>query len=209
MTHSEHTSASPSRTALAPDTARLDPRAARAWTQRMAVTAVGDGRYLVDSESGNRYVVDLPAGRCTCPDRTIRGQRCKHIRRVAIEITRERVPSPGRRGVVCAACDRRAFVPEDGVAVCSDCHRDRGTPVRDRRTGDLLIVVEQTADRADAVTVDDSGDPVTVADYPTNRGYPPDDPVVYAVYPFSGRALEDRDRYAFPHARLAPARPSD
>jgi len=182
----------------------------------MAVTALDGGRYAVDSESGNRYVVDLPAGSCTCPDHTIRDRRCKHLRRVAIEITRGRVPPPGERAVACMACGERSFVPADGPAVCRDCYRERGTPLRDRRTGEFLIAVEQTGERADAVAVADDGDgdsdpetdadAVTVADYPTNSGYPPDDPVVYAVYPFSGSDPGERRRYAFPHSRLAPAR---
>jgi hypothetical protein len=175
----------------------------------MAVRAEGGGRYAVDSESGNTYTVDLPAGRCSCPDHAIRGERCKHLRRVALEVTARQVPAPGQRAVDCMACGGRSFVPEDGPAVCRGCAREHGMPVRDRRTGDLLVVVEQTGARADETTVArDEGD-TTVADYPTNRGYPPDDPVVYAVYPFSGDAGDDLDelkRYAFPHSRLAPAR---
>jgi hypothetical protein len=45
------------KTALAPDLRRLDDRAARAWTERMAVHPLGE-TYAVNSESGARYVVD-------------------------------------------------------------------------------------------------------------------------------------------------------
>jgi len=81
---------------LAPDTAALDARSARAWTEAMAVRALPDGRYAVESEGGATYVVDLDAGRCSCPDHEIRGTRCKHMRRVAIEITEGRIPAPPR-----------------------------------------------------------------------------------------------------------------
>jgi hypothetical protein len=46
---------------------------------------------------------------------------------------------------------------------------------------------------------------VTVADYPRNDHYPRSDPVVRAVYPFSGDAdtsFEDLRRYSFPRSRL-------
>jgi hypothetical protein len=179
----------------------------------MAVTALGDGRYAVDSESGRSYVVDLPAATCTCPDHEIRGERCKHVRRVALEITLGRVPAPGFHGVECMACGDRAFVPEGAPAVCEDCYVHPGTTVRDRQTGDLLVAVEQTGERADEVRIERDARPgcgdedaTTVADYPNNAGYPDGDPVVYAVYPFSGDAdadLADLKRYAFPHSRLA------
>jgi hypothetical protein len=60
----------------------------------MAVRPLPDGRYAVDSGGAATYVVDLEAPRCSCPDHEIRGVRCKHMRRVAIEITRDRLPSP-------------------------------------------------------------------------------------------------------------------
>ena len=46
----------------------------------------------------------------------------------------------------------------------------------DRATGDLLVVVGMTDHRADQVEV--PGRDCTVAAYPTNEGYPADDPVV-------------------------------
>jgi len=82
---------------LAPDTAALEDRSARAWTEAMAVRLLPDGRYAVESERGATYVVDLDARRCSCPDHEIRGVRCKHMRRVAIEITAGRLPTPDER----------------------------------------------------------------------------------------------------------------
>ena len=44
-----------------------------------------------------------------------------------------------------------------------------------------------------------------MADYPTNEGYPRDDPVVEVVYPFSkglDHPLTDLPRYSFPFSRL-------
>ncbi|MFC5971434.1 SWIM zinc finger family protein [Halomarina salina] len=214
MTPPEHTPAS-QRRALAPDTSRLDPRAARAWTEKMAVTAIGGGIYEIESDSGHTYAVDLLDGKCSCPDHQMRGERCKHIRRVALEITGGRVPAPGHRAIECLACGRDAFVHEDDPAVCDDCRLPSGTTVRDRETDALLVVVETTDDRADEVTVPrqgtladfDGGDSeeTTVADYPNNRYYPRDDPVVRAVYPFSGdpdTPFADLRKYSFPLSRL-------
>lgn len=79
---------------LAPDTATLDSRATRAWLERMAVRRLPDGRYAVETDSDTTYVVDLASGRCSCPDHEIRGAHCKHLRRVAIEITRGRLDPP-------------------------------------------------------------------------------------------------------------------
>lgn len=182
----------------------------------MAISARGGGIYDVDSDSGNSYVVDLLEGRCSCPDHQIRGERCKHVRRVALEITVGNVPAPGRRAVTCTACGTEAFVRESDPAVCDRCRLPPGTTVRDRETGDLLVVVETTGERADEVYVPARGDTLdaygegetTVADYPNNHRYPRSDPVVRAVYPFSGDAevpFEERRRYSFPLSRLDAA----
>jgi hypothetical protein len=199
MTDIEH-SAADRKTALAPDLRAMPDRAARAWTERMAVRQLPDGIYAVDSESGATYVVDPEAGRCTCPDSTIRGATCKHRRRVAIEMTTGRVPPPGKRRGTCIACGVEAFVPREGPALCPACAFEPGDVVRDRETGDRLVVERVRAERADEVTVPDSGG--TVAGYPTNGGYPADDPVVEAVYLRAWREAEPRV-YRFPHSRLA------
>jgi hypothetical protein len=173
----------------------------------MAVVPLGDGLYSVRSESGSSYVADLLERRCSCPDNTYRGQRCKHLRRVAIEITQRRVPAPGQELRECAVCGEEAFLRPEEPPLCADCRYSPGTSVRDRETGDLLVVVEQSGARAEEVGLVDAGGH-TVADHPTNEGYPADDPVVYCVYPFSGgsdRSFEELRRYAFPHSRLGPA----
>jgi hypothetical protein len=188
---------------LAPDTSRLDGRSARAWTEPMAVTALGEGRYEVQNREGRAYVVDLPDGDCTCPDHRIRGESCKHLRRVAIEVTRGQVPAPGKVRGTCRGCGREAFVPEDGPSFCRGCRLEPGDLATDRETGDAVLVVRVTDERADAVEVDGTGR--SVADYETNAGYPADDPVVEVVYPFGGgKSLDERRRYAFPHSRLLP-----
>lgn len=188
---------------LAPDTSRLDGRSARAWTEPMAVTALGEGRYEVENRAGRTYVVDLPEGDCTCPDHRIRGESCKHLRRVAIEVTRGQVPAPGKVQGACRGCGREAFVPEDGLSFCRGCRLEPGDLATDRETGDAVLVVRVTDEPADAVEVDGTGR--SVADYETNEGYPRDDPVVEVVYPFGGgKTLEERRRYSFPHSRLLP-----
>ena len=83
-------------TALAPDPERLDARSRRAWTERMLVDRREDETYAVTTESGHTYRVDLREHDCSCPDHRIRGEQCKHLRRVAIEITARRVAPPGR-----------------------------------------------------------------------------------------------------------------
>lgn len=203
MTHLENTSASPKKRPLAPDFRRLDERSVRAWTESMAVTPLGDGRYAVDSQSDNRYVVNLLEHDCSCPDASLRGESCKHLRRVALEITRHEVPPPGKRSGRCRACDRETFLPEDGPSLCDTCRFDAGDAARDKETGNLVIVARSTDDRADEREIAGTGG--TVADYESNRGYPDSDPVVEVVYPFSGdhhRSLSSQKHYAFPLSRL-------
>lgn len=191
------------KTALAPDLRRLDDRAARAWTERMAVRPLGEGRYAVDAESGATYVVDLPERSCTCPDNRLRHQHCKHLRRVAIEITSHRVPPPGKTLARCDACGTLTFVDEDapGPHLCPACHLEPGDVVFDREAGDRLVVQAVTDRRADEVAVDAAD--TTVADYPTNEGYPPDDLLVEASYMGDVTRERTRDRrYSFPLSRL-------
>jgi hypothetical protein len=169
----------------------------------MAVTPLGGGEYAVESASGTGHVVDLPAGRCSCPDHRIRGERCKHLRRVAIEVNRHELPPPGRLAGTCRVCGETRYLPEVGPALCDACRPEPGALVTDRETGDLLAVVRVTGDRADETTIEAAG--TTVADYHNNAGYPRDDPVVEAVYPFSkgvGHPLSELRRYQFPLSRL-------
>lgn len=189
------------RVALAPDLREMPDRSARAWTERMAVQHVAGSQYAVESESGATYLVDPVAGTCDCPDATIRGEACKHLRRVAIEITTHRVPPPGKRRAHCGACGRETFVPESmEPPLCDDCALEPGDVVRDRETGDRLVVRAVTSERADEVEIATAE--TTVADYPTNEGYPPDDVVVEVSYLSDVTAREEPRIYSFPHSRL-------
>jgi hypothetical protein len=201
---SKNLPASDERVALAPDPRALSDRGMRAWVERMAVRPLGE-RYAVDSESGATYVVDPVAGTCTCPDHQMRGETCKHLRRVAIEITAERVPPPGQRRASCAACGTETFTPVESAppALCDTCSLTPGAVVLDRETGDRLVVAAVTPHRADEVTVE--GANTTVADYPTNDGYPDDDIVVAAVYATDIARRDDPREYSFPRSRLARA----
>lgn len=190
-----------SKTALAPDFSTLDERAARAWTERMAVTALGGGCYRVETESDREYTVDVPGRRCTCPDHRYRGEQCKHLRRVAIEITRGEVPPPGKRRADCASCGREAFVPEpDDPPLCTECRLEPGDVVVDRNADDRLLVKRVLPDRADEYVIPETT--TSVADHPTNEGYPADDIVVEVVYLADALRRSDPKRYAFPHSRL-------
>jgi hypothetical protein len=180
--------------------------------ERMAVTPIRGGIYEVESQSGNVYSVDLPGGRCTCPDHNFRGVRCKHLRRVAMEVNEGLVPPPGKETVACANCGEETVVDEPAGAfhVCKTCWLSPGEAVIDCETGDLLVVVRTTDRRTDEVTI--RGADVTVAEYPTNEGYRADDVVVEAMYPVpAGLDTDDLKphhlrRYSFPRGRLARRR---
>jgi hypothetical protein len=177
--------------------------------ERMAVRPFGGGVYEVESQSGNVYSVDLPGGRCTCPDHNFRGVRCKHLRRVAMEVTEGLVPPPGKEAVACENCGEETFVDETapGPHFCETCWLEPGEAVVDRETGDLLVVVRTTDRRADEVRIGDSD--TTVAEYSTNEGYRAEDVVVEAMYPVPAGVSDDDlkphhlRRYSFPRGRLA------
>jgi hypothetical protein len=187
----------PELTALAPDPETLSDRGRRAWTERMAVESLGE-TYAVESESGARYVVDPASGTCSCPDHRVRGETCKHLRRVAIEITAGRLAPPGTTGCVACGAD---VAPTSRTPLCGACSFDSGEVVLDRETGDRLVVARTTDRRADETELPAAD--TTVAAYPTNDGYPDDDPVVEAVYAADVARRDDPRRYVFPHSRLS------
>jgi hypothetical protein len=211
MTHPEHTPASLPATApkrTFPPAGRSG-RARRARVEPMAVRPLRDGRYAVETDGdGDGYVVDLDAVSCTCPDHRRRGARCKHLRRVALEVTERLVPPPEERTAVCAVCGGRTFVPvaARGPALCARHDHDPGAVVADRETGDRLLVVGATGDRADRVETDDGR---LVADYPSNAAYGGHEPVFDVVYADALRRDGPVRRYAFPASRLRPLRPGE
>jgi len=189
-------------TALAPDPERLDARSWRAWTERMLVARREDDSYAVTTESGHTYRVDLREHSCSCPDHRIRGEQCKHLRRVAIEITAHRVAPPGRERARCDVCGSVTFVPRAAVPPhrCRQCRLVPGDVVVDRETGKGLVVAQVLDERADEHVVPATGG--TVAEYERNDGYPADDPVVEATYLGDRRRSRPPRRYAFPRSRL-------
>lgn len=175
----------------------------------MAVRPLRGGRYAVDTDGGT-YVVALEAQTCTCPDHQIRDARCKHLRRVAIEVTENRVPSPEQRTAICAVCGDPTFVPVSATGP-QLCERHAPTPgdlVRDRESGKLLIVTELTSDRADRRIVEERDQ--SIADFESNANYGGHEAVIEAVYvparlPVDGTLdLSERKRYGFPASRLVP-----
>lgn len=215
-----NTHASPKAPLPLPTESRLDERSRRARTEPMSVLALGDGLYEVESGSGGTYLVDMNAGRCTCPDHVFREARCKHIRRVAIEITEGRTPPPGEVAVECRDCETVVFVDEDGVdsdgegldgPIYCDAHEiSPGDTVRDRETGDHLTVVDDSELRADYVRIPEAS--CTVAEYGTNADYESDAPVVGAVYPHArvarnGPVPDSIKVYVFPRTRLQKVTP--
>lgn len=204
MTHSVHTPASAARRRLPDD--GLTGRAGRARREPMTVRALRDDTYLVDTEHST-YVVDLDGRSCTCPDHVVRGARCKHLRRVAIEVNEGLVPPPGKRDGACAVCGDRVFVPvgTDGSHLCPTHRPARGEFVADRETGKLLLVTRVTDERADERTTEDGR---RISEFETNREYGGHEPVVEAVYvagrrPSGGRLdVSGERRYGFPASRL-------
>ncbi len=77
----------------------IDQRTKRARTEDMTVTLRRSGGiYTVQSESGNVYRVDVLRKGCTCPDQQKASvNRCKHLRRVDMEIQNRTVPTPDGR----------------------------------------------------------------------------------------------------------------
>ena len=126
-----------------------------------------------------------------------------------MEVNEGLVPPPGKEAAACANCGAEFFVDErsEGPHFCEECALEPGEAVVDRETGDLLVVARTTQRRADQVSIPDSD--TTVADYPTNEGYRPDDVVVEALYPVpAGLGTDDLKphhlrRYSFPRGRLA------
>ena len=211
MTHSVHTPASPARFEGSIDD--LDDRSRRALTERMAVTAFGRGSYEVVGESNDAYLVDLPAGRCTCPDHRFRDARCKHVRRVAIEITAGRVPGPEQAVVDCERCGETVFRERTAAEphLCPAHELSIGDSVYDRERGQRLLVVGLSDRRADGVPL--STIRGTVADHYSNREYDADDPIVSVVYPDSFELTEhgpvpgSLTVYSFPRSRLSVTPP--
>ncbi|WP_435074000.1 SWIM zinc finger family protein [Halorubrum sp. HHNYT27] len=181
----------------------VDGRSARAVTEEMTVRPLRDRRYVVETDGGT-YVVALDAGTCTCPDHAIRGFRCKHLRRVAMEVTAGSIPAPNERVGVCAVCGAETFVPLDAGRshLCARHDFEPGDLVRDRETDERVVVVAVTTDRADAYRTEEGR---LVDEYATNAAYGAHEPVVEAVYVDAirpGRGITDCKRYAFPASRL-------
>ncbi|WP_247730146.1 SWIM zinc finger family protein [Halovivax limisalsi] len=199
--------ASPKTSLPVPDTARLDERSRRARTESMSVLALGDGLYEVEAESDETYLVDATSGRCSCPDHLFRGARCKHVRRVAIEITEGRAPPPGKLAATCTDCGETVFVddPIEAPVYCEAHALSPGDRARDRESGATVTVVDVSDRRADATRISSTGE--TVAAYETNERYDPDEPVVAAVFPHAtvrrnGPVPPELQVYLFPRTRL-------
>lgn len=81
------------------DGSTVDPRTRRARIENMLVALRKTGGiYTVRGESGNTYRVDIATEECTCPDQQKTAtKRCKHLRRVEMEIRNRTVPTPDGR----------------------------------------------------------------------------------------------------------------
>ncbi|WP_435334157.1 SWIM zinc finger family protein [Haloarchaeobius sp. TZWWS8] len=174
----------------------------------MSVSALGTTVYEVVTHHGHTYLVDVESRECSCPDHTYRDARCKHLRRVAIEITEGRVAPPGHLRVSCAVCGDPFYEPTDALEphLCRQHALEPGDFAVDRETGGTVLVLAVSPRRADEVRI--PAHDCTVAEYASNRSYPPDDPVVSAVFPTvdvtnAGVTPRSLRVYTFPLTRLA------
>ncbi len=85
--------------------------------------------YAVDSASGAHCVVDRAEWSCRCPTR-LRGETCKQLRRVALEITADSLFDLDDQST-CSVCGARTT----GAGLCENCQPDPGDVVPDRETG--------------------------------------------------------------------------
>jgi hypothetical protein len=118
-------------------------------------------------------------------------------------VTERLVPPPEERTAVCAVCGGRTFVPiaDRTPALCDRHDHAPGAVVADRETGDRLVVVSATGQRADRVETDEGR---LVADYPSNAAYGAHEPVFRVVYLDALARDGPVRRYAFPASRLRP-----
>ena len=204
MTHTTNTTASIQSHLSSDHTVGLSERSLRARTEPMTVRPLRGARYVVETESGGTYVVDLRNGTCTCPDHAIRGARCKHYRRVWRDAVDGRIGPPEAMETACSACGGQvSYEAGDGwPPLCSSCRVEPGALVRDRESGDPVLVVDVLGHRADEEVIPATG--WTVADHPTNRNYGAHEPVVAVVYPTDATGDRTPRRYSFPITRLTP-----
>jgi hypothetical protein len=124
----------------------LDPRARRAREMSAAVDHLGGPLYEVRTR-GAEYRVDLDDGTCECPDYEHRQARCKHLRRVAMEVTAGEVPPPTAPRVT-----EHLEHPDQGGARfyrCEGCGRE-SVRERLRRQGCRHCIGRDTDDATDA-----------------------------------------------------------
>lgn len=57
------------------------PRWRRACQEDIRLVPIDAETYLVESESGNDYLLDVRNRQCSCPDHEYRGVSCKHLLR--------------------------------------------------------------------------------------------------------------------------------
>jgi len=160
----------------------LEPRDVLALTQYLTVlddlpSVAGDeDRYVVVSESGGEYLVDLQAGTCTCPDFRFRGNRCKHIRRVEFATGEREIPS-GIDGIDPDIGRQLHDTETDDIAE----QFPTGAVVRDKREkhgrGSRMRVLRVLDARADEYEIVPG---TTVAEYDPDSD--PDDHVVEVVF---------------------------
>ena len=55
------------------------PRWQRAEREDLNLVPIDAATYLVESESGATYLLDVENRRCSCPDHEYRGVSCKHL----------------------------------------------------------------------------------------------------------------------------------
>ena len=64
----------------------------RAATEYLTSVEFVPDMYHVYSQAGTEYTIDLRTASCTCPDAEYRSARCKHVRRVEMEVGKRPIP---------------------------------------------------------------------------------------------------------------------
>ena len=70
----------------------IEDRDRSAATEYLTSVEFVPDMFHVYSQAGTEYTIDLRTASCTCPDAEYRNVRCKHIRRVEMEVGKRPIP---------------------------------------------------------------------------------------------------------------------
>lgn len=130
------------------DVGALDERDRRALEQYLSVLEdldpVGDedGLFLVVSQSGKEYIVDVERGSCECPDHEHRGVHCKHLRRAEFATGERTIPAAADRESIDEQLGEHVSAAPRFAGDCRAVAADGGTIVAEA-TGATVVLEER------------------------------------------------------------------